>query len=195
MHPSLGMNANQQVLRALDRPALTALDLARRPWIFTLSPALVGLFLVAAACALAEALARRQLAGAPRLDVLRAALEAMVVVVPGALVLATFLRLRVRPRMLLGSVSTGLLLAGVIAVCMMPLVLFLSLVSSEAPSVMIAPAFLVPALSLAIVATAPLRMIDVVDDSAGAWLFGRGFVAALVLVFFIRVHSFLPAIF
>lgn len=189
------MNAHQQVLRALDRPALTAIDLARKPWIFTLSPALVGLFLVATACAIAEMLARGQLAGAPRLDVLRAALEALVVVVPGALVLATFLRLRVRPRMLLGSLSAGLLLAGVVAICMTPLVLFLALVSREAPSVMVAPAFLLPAISMAIVATSPLRMIDVVDDSPGAWAFGRGLVAALVLVFVVRVHWFLPAIF
>src|SRR5688572_9713048 len=45
------------ILRALDRPARSALELSRRSFLFTLAPAILGLALLAVCAALAAALA------------------------------------------------------------------------------------------------------------------------------------------
>src|SRR5256885_1319654 len=65
------------LLRLLDRPARSALELARRPLSATLAPAVLGLFLVAAASALAGCISLAGFRLVPRLDVLRAVFEAL----------------------------------------------------------------------------------------------------------------------
>src|SRR5690348_13019291 len=81
------------LLRSVDRPAREALDMARRPLVATLAPALLGTLLVAATSAAAGFVSPSGLWLAPRLDALRAVFEALLVVVPGTLVFAIYLRL------------------------------------------------------------------------------------------------------
>lgn len=179
------------LLRAVDRPAREALELARRPFSATLAPALLGLFLVAATSAAAGFVSPGGARLAPRLDALRAVFEAMLVVIPGTLVFAIYLRLRLSTRVLLAATSIGLLAAGLVAACIMPLMAFLVLVSKEAPLVLALPAVFVPGIALATLAALPARVITSLDSSRAAWWLSRAFALFLGAVFLLRVHSLL----
>ncbi len=182
------------LLRSVDRPAREALDMARRPLAATLAPALLGIFLVAATSAAAGFVSPDGLQLAPRLDALRAVFEALLVVVPGTLVFAIYLRLRLSTRVLLAATSIGLLAGGLVATCVMPLMAFLVLVSREAPVVLALPALFIPSLALATVAALPVRVITSLDSSRGAWWLSRAFAVFLGAVFLLRVQtSLLPS--
>ncbi|MGZ3459015.1 MAG: hypothetical protein ACXU86_10990, partial [Archangium sp.] len=157
------------LLRSVDRPAREALDLARRPLTATLAPALLGIFLVAATSAAAGFVSPDGLQIAPRLDALRAVFEALLVVIPGTLVFAIYLRLRLSTRVLLAATSIGLLAAGLVATCVMPLMAFLALVSRESPLVLALPSVFVPGIALATMAALPVRVITSLDSSRAAW--------------------------
>jgi hypothetical protein len=178
------------LLRAVDRPAREALDMARRPFAATLAPALLGIFLVAATSATAGFVSPGGLRLAPRLDALRAVFEALLVVVPGTLVFAIYLRLRLTTRVLLAATSIGLLAAGLVATCVMPLMAFLVLVSQDAPLILALPAVFVPGLALATLAALPVRVITSLDSSKAAWWMSRAFAFFLGAVFLLRVHAF-----
>ncbi|WP_152622417.1 hypothetical protein [Archangium violaceum] len=177
------------LLRAVDRPAREALDMARRPLAATLAPALLGIFLVAASSASAGFVSSTGLRFIPKLDALRAVFEALLVVVPGSLVFAIYLRLRLTTRVLLAATSIGLLAAGLVATCVMPLMAFLVLVSRDAPLVLALPAVFVPGLALATLAALPVRVITSLDSSRAAWWMSRAFAFFLGAVFLLRVHS------
>lgn len=177
------------LLRAVDRPAREALDMARRPLVATLAPALLGIFLVAATSAAAGFVSPGGLRLAPRLDALRAVFEAMLVVIPGTLVFAIYLRLRLSTRVLLAATSIGLLAAGLVATCVMPLMAFLVVVSREAPPILALPALFVPGLALATLAALPVRVITALDSSRAAWWLSRAFAVFLGAVFILRVHA------
>lgn len=179
------------LLRAVDRPAREALELARRPFAATLAPALLGIFLVAATSAAAGSVSPGGAWLAPRLDALRAVFEAMLVVIPGTLVFAIYLRLRLSTRVLLAATSIGLLAAGLVATCIMPLMAFLVLVSKEAPFVLALPALFVPGIALATLAALQVRVITSLDSSRAAWWLSRGFALFLGAVFLLRVHTLL----
>jgi hypothetical protein len=181
------------LLRAVDRPAREALDMARRPVAATLAPALLGIFLVAATSATAGFVSPGGLRLAPRLDALRAVFEALLVVVPGTLVFAIYLRLRLTTRVLLAATSIGLLAAGLVATCVMPLMAFLVLVSQDAPLILALPAVFVPGLALATLAALPVRVITSLDSSPAAWWMSRAFAFFLGAVFLLRVHAFFPS--
>ena len=172
------------VLRALDRPARSALELSGRPPWLTLAPALAGLALVALSCAFCEALvpAHSRLLG--RLDVLRAALEALAVVAPSAVVLTTLLGLRAPPRLLIASFALALFTAGVVAACLAPLAAFLAVVSSSAPEVTLVPVLLLPGVTLAVHGAVTVRVLDALDGSPLARGFGRAQAMLLFAVFF-----------
>jgi len=178
------------LLRAVDRPAREALDMARRPVAATLAPALLGIFLVAATSATAGFVSPGGLRLAPRLDALRAVFEALLVVVPGTLVFAIYLRLRLTTRVLLAATSIGLLAAGLVATCVMPLMAFLVLVAQDAPLILALPAVFVPGLALATLAALPVRVITSLDTSKAAWWMSRAFAFFLGAVFLLRVHAF-----
>ncbi|MFP2934214.1 hypothetical protein ACLESO_55660 [Pyxidicoccus sp. 3LG] len=127
------LDLSYSLLRALDRPAREALELARRPLLATVAPALLGLFLVATASTLAGFVSPEGFQLAPRLDGVRAVFESLLVVVPGTLVFASYLRLRVSPRAFLAATSIGLLAAGLMAACVLPLMAFFVLVAHDAP--------------------------------------------------------------
>ncbi len=177
------------LLRAVDRPAREALDMARRPLAATLAPALLGIFLVAASSAASGFVSSTGLRFVPRLDALRAVFEALLVVIPGTLVFSIYLRLRLTTRVLLAATSIGLLAAGLVATCVMPLMAFLVLVSRDAPLVLALPALFVPGLALATLAALPVRVITSLDSSARAWWMSRAFAFFLGAVFLLRVHS------
>ncbi len=177
------------LLRAVHRPAREALDMARRPLAATLAPALLGLFLIAATSASAGFVSPEGLQLAPRLDALRAVFEALLVVIPGTLVFAIYLRLRLTTRVLLAATSIGLLAAGLVATCVMPLMAFLVLVSRDAPFILDLPSVFVPGLALATLAALPLRVITALDTSRAAWWMSRAFAFFLGAVFLLRVHS------
>jgi hypothetical protein len=163
--------------------------MARRPLAATLAPALLGIFLVAATSAAAGFVSPAGLRFAPRLDALRAVFEALLVVVPGTLVFAIYLRLRLSTRVLLAATSIGLLAGGLVATCVMPLMAFLVLVSKEAPIVLALPALFIPSLALATVAALPVRVITSLDSSRAAWWLSRAFAVFLGAVFLLRVHT------
>jgi hypothetical protein len=177
------------LLRAVDRPAREALDLSRRPLAATLAPALLGIFLVAATSAAAGFVSPGGLQLAPRLDALRAVFEALLVVIPGTVVFAIYLRLRLTTRVLLAATSIGLLAAGLVASCVMPLMAFLVLVAKEAPLVLALPSLFVPGLALATLAALPVRAITTLDSSRSAWWLSRAFAFFLGAVFLLRVHT------
>lgn len=179
------------LLRAVDRPAREALELSRRSLAATLSPALLGLFLVAATSATVGFVSPAGLRLAPRLDALRAVFEALIVVIPGTLVFALYLRLRLTPRVLLATNAIGLLAAGLVATCVMPLMAFLALVSREAPLILVLPSVFVPGLSLATLAALHVRVITTIDTSRAAWWLSRAFVFFLGAVFLVRLYAFL----
>ena len=175
------------LMRAVDRPAREALDLARRPWAATLGPTLLGLFLVAASSALVGFISPEGVRLAPHFDTLSALFEALAVVFPGTLVFAIYLRLRISPRVLLASLSIGLLAAGLVAACALPLMAFLALVSREAPHLLALPALFVPGLALTTLMTLPVRVITALDGSRPAWVLSRAFAVCLGAVFFLRI--------
>jgi hypothetical protein len=179
------------LLRALDRPARAAVELARRPLWATAAPALLGVFLVAVASLLAGCLSPSGPRLVPRLDALRAVFEALLVVVPGTTVFAIYLRLRLSTRVLLAATALGLLAAGVVAACVLPLMAFLAVVAFEARTLLFVPALLVPGLALATVAVLPARVITGLDPSDKALWLSRAFVLFLGAVFFLRIHPLL----
>jgi hypothetical protein len=179
------------LLRAVDRPAREALDLARRPLVATLAPALLGLFLVATSSTLVGFVYPSVLPGglrlAPNIDALRALFEALLVVVPGTLVFAIYLRLRTSTRTLLAAISIGLFAAGLVASCVLPLMAFLALIAQNAPLVLALPALFVPGLALATLVALPVRVITALDPSRSAWWLSRAFAVCLGAVFFLRI--------
>ncbi len=178
------------LLRAVDRPAREALDMARRPLSATLAPALLGIFLVAATSAAAGFVSPGGLRLVPRLDALRAVFEALLVVVPGTGVFSIYLRLHLTTRVLLASTSIGLLAAGLVAACVMPLMAFLALVARDAPLILALPSIFVPGLALATLAALPVRVITSLDASRAAWWMSRAFAFFLGAVFLLRVHTY-----
>lgn len=176
-------------LRALDRPAREALELSRRPWLATVAPALLGLFLVAGATALVGFVGYQGLRLVPRLDALRAIIEALLVVVPGITVFTIYLRLRISARAFLAATALGLLAAGLMAVCVLPLMALLTLVSQEVRTVLLVPPLLVPGLALATAAALPVRVITSLDASDKAWWLSRAFAFFLGAVFLVRMHQ------
>jgi hypothetical protein len=177
------------LLRLLDRPARSALELARRPLSATLAPAALGIFLVAAASALAGCISLSGFRLVPRLDVLRAVFEALLVVVPGTTVFAVYLRLRVPPRAFLAATALGLLAAGVVATCVLPLMGFIAVVAVKSRTEVPIPVLFVPGLALATVATLPARVIVSLDSSrASRWL-ARAFIFFLGAVFVLRINA------
>lgn len=177
------------LLRLLDRPARSALELARRPLSATLAPAVLGIFLVAAASALAGCISLTGFRLVPRLDVLRAVFEALLVVVPGTTVFAVYLRLRIPPRAFLAATALGLLAAGVIAACVLPLMGFIAVVAVQSRVEVPMPLLFVPGLALATVATLPARVIVSLDSSKGARWLARAFIFFLGAVFVLRINA------
>jgi hypothetical protein len=185
------LDLTNSLLRAVDRPAREALDMARRPLTATLAPALLGLMLVAATSAASGFVSSTGLRFVPRLDALRAVFEALLVVIPGTVVFAIYLRLRLSTRVLLAATAIGLLAAGLVATCVMPLMAFLVLVAKDAPTILVLPSVFVPGLALATVAALPVRVITALDPSRAAWWLSRAFAFFLGAVFLLRMHTFL----
>jgi len=185
----------QSLFRAVDRPARETLDLSRRPAWETLAPALLGLFLIARASTAAAAITPHGFSLGPNLEALRAIFEALVVVVPGTTVFAAYLRLRLTPRIFLGATALGLLSAGLVATCILPLMAFLVLVSTDAPAVLALPALLVPTLSLITLTLVPFRVLTALDASRRARWLACAFAFFLFAVFALRMNAALYALF
>jgi hypothetical protein len=177
------------LLRLLDRPARSALELARRPLSATLAPAALGIFLVAAASAVAGCISLSGFRLVPRLDVLRAVFEALLVVVPGTTVFAIYLRLRIPARAFLAATALGLLAAGVVATCVLPLMGFIAVVAVKSRTDVPIPLLFVPGLALATVASLPARVIVSLDSSRAARWLSRAFIFFLGAVFVLRINS------
>ena len=111
---------------AVDRPAHAALTLGHRGLLPTAAQALAGLFAVALATAGTQLLLGGGLGGP--VDGLMAFAEVSLLLIPAAL-MAAFLQDRVPLRTLLGTVAVGLLHAGVVALCLLPLVVFVAVVA------------------------------------------------------------------
>lgn len=155
---------------AIDMPAREALRITRRSLTATLAPAMLGAALVAASSLAARVIGpphpRYVSAALERVDLLRAVFEALLVVVPSALVLGSYLRLSIGARAILASFAIGLLHAGVVAAALVPLVAFLGIVSRAQP--MLSPGLLLPPIAVATVAATVARIVRSVDPSARA---------------------------
>jgi hypothetical protein len=182
-------NLIETLLRLLDRPARSALELARRPLSATLAPATLGIFLVAAASALAGCISLSGFRLVPRLDVLRAVFESLLVVIPGTAVFAIYLRLRITARAFLAATALGLLAAGVVAACVLPLMGFISIVAVKSRLEVPIPLLFVPGIALATVAALSARVIVSLDTSSGARWLSRAFIFFLGAVFVLRINS------
>lgn len=190
------LDLSSSLLRALDRPARQALELSRRPVLETVAPALLGLFLIAASSVLAGLSTPEDGRIALRLDPVRAALESLCVVVPGTAVFAIYLRVRISTRAFLAGTAIGLLAAGLMAACVLPLMGFLVLLSSEQDWLIHGlPSLMVPGLALATVAVLPVRVITALDRSRTAFWLSRAFAFFLIAVFLLRVHTFATQLF
>jgi hypothetical protein len=176
------------LLRSLDRPARTALDLAHRPLWATLAPGLLGIFLVAASSALAGCISLDGFRLVPRLDSLRAVFESLLVVVPGTTVFAIYLRLRISARSFLAATALGLLAAGVVATCVLPLMAFIAVVAAESRATTPFPVLFVPGIALATVAVLPARVMTALDSSTAARWLSRAFILFLGAVFVLRMN-------
>ncbi|MDY7231429.1 hypothetical protein [Hyalangium rubrum] len=177
------------LLWSLDRPARAALELSQRPLSATLAPALLGIFLVAAASAAAGCISLSGFKLVPRLDALRAVFEALLVVVPGTTVFAIYLRLRIPARAFLAATALGLFAAGVVAACLLPLMAFLAVVAIETRSTLPLPLLFVPGIALATVGVLASRVMTSLDGSRAAYWLSRAFVFFLVAVFFLRINA------
>jgi hypothetical protein len=177
------------LLRSLDRPARTALELANRPLSATVSPALMGIFLVAASSALAGCISLGGFRLVPRLDSLRAVFESLLVVVPGTTVFAIYLRLRISARAFLAATALGLFAAGVVAACVLPLMAFIAVVAVESRSAMPLPVLFVPGIALATVGFLGARVMTALDSSMAARWLARAFIFFLGAVFILRINA------
>jgi hypothetical protein len=177
------------LLRSLDRPARTALDLANRPLLATIAPALTGIFLVAAASALAGFISLNGFRLVPRLDSLRAFFESLLVVVPGTTVFAIYMRLRISARTFLAATALGLLAAGVVATCVLPLMAFIAVVAAESRMNFPLPVLFVPGIALATVAVLAARVMTALDSSQSARWLARAFIFFLGAVFVLRINT------
>lgn len=170
--------ALEAYLRAIDRPAGEAARLARRPVWVTLAALAAGLGQVA----LALAATRTLLPDAAHGPHLRKLVESLVLIVPGTVVLSTYARLRITPRLVLGACALGALTGGIAALAMVPLCALLVLVARGGPVELIC--MLLPAvmglLSIAVVST---RVVRALDPRPVARYLSLLFAAALVAVF------------
>jgi hypothetical protein len=176
------------LFHAIDRPAAEAMSLSARPLVHTLARAVLGLAAVCAASAVAALLdpAVRASGKPPASDPLYALLEAVLVVLPGTVIFLTYASTRVSPRSMLAASSIGLLIGGVVAGALVPLMAFLALVSRAALSPVVSPAVLVPFAALAAIASTPSRVLSAVDPRPEVRWVGWTFAALLVVVFALR---------
>lgn len=188
----MGIEATMNsVWQAVDRPTREALRMADRPLVATLAPAAMGVALVAASSILASQVPSSKGPLLFRPDVLRAVFEALGGVVPATLVFAIYLRMRLRPRVLLAATAIGLLMGGLVTTCTLPLIAFLSLVWREG----FTPAFLgalLPGLALAAAALVPARIFTALDPSRKARWLARAHVALLMTICALRVAAQFP---
>lgn len=180
----------QTFLDTLDRPAREALRLERRPLWVTAGIALAGAVLIALGSMLSFELDELRFGRGilPRVDLLRALFEALVVVVPSGAILAAYFRVRVTPRAVLAAVAVGLLVAGVVVAATLPLMAYLAVYAQARP--LVSPAAALPIVALAAVATTTARIVRAIDTSSRAHTFARALQAGLAGAFIVRVAGF-----
>lgn len=178
------------LLGLLDRPALSALQLARRAPAATLAPAAVGVGLAVVGAAGADlATAGSSLA----LHGLRALLEALAVVVPTSLISFTYVNLRVPPRAFLAAAALGLATAGVVGLSLLPLLAFAAVAGQGALPFFAQPAVLLPFAFTVAVGAVVLRVVRSVDPRPVGRACSVVFFALLLGAFALRFHPALDA--
>jgi hypothetical protein len=176
------------LLDALDRPAHQAVHLRDRPLWITIATGLAGAILIGLASTAALALDSLHFGERilPRIDVLRALFEALLVVAPSAILLSAYFQIAISPRIVLAAIALGLLIAGIVVASALPLVTYLTLLAAK-PA--IAPGVLLPFVALAAAAATSTRILRAIDPSRRARIFAFGFQVALAMVFFARFQK------
>jgi hypothetical protein len=174
------------VLDALDRPAREAILLQSRPAWVTGGIALAGavLIVLASLCSLALDGLHFGEKILPRADLLRSLFEAILMVVPSAILVSAYFRIALSPRVVLASVALGLLIAGVVVASTLPLMAYLTLFTRAQP--LVAPGAILPILALAASASTSGRVIRSIDPTPRARNFVIVFQALLGLAFLAR---------
>ena len=180
-----------ELLRAaIDRPSYAALALAQRGAGPTLAQAGQGQVAVATASAATQLLLTGQLHA--EFDGLAAFLEVAALLVPVAL-LAAFLQIHVSLRALLGAGAVGLLHAGLLAVCLLPLVAFVAIVADMEGVRAVSPlihgsmiGLAIPAVALMTLLARTCGVLRCLDPSKRAAFFSRCIQAGLLVAFLAR---------
>jgi hypothetical protein len=155
-----------RLFRGIDLPARVSIELSEAPVWTSLALAIAGVGSAGLALAAVSALSLAR-GGPLRLDAMSAAAEALALVAPGAIVLATFARVAVRPRVLVQALALGLATAGLVACALVPFAAYLTLLDRDAAAVR----HLVPglaAVSLLATASVPLRVLRSLDPGVRA---------------------------
>lgn len=177
------------VAGAADRPAREALVLAQRHWAQTLGRATFGAALMAAASLGAALIEQASGYLAPRtghVDGLRAAMEALVIVLPGLLVFSVYLRLHLSPRVVGAAVSLGLLIGGVVATATLPLLAFLTLTVRSPRGPVLVLQLAAPLVALGAAAIIPTRVFTALDRRFRARGLAYAYALALFTAFALR---------
>jgi hypothetical protein len=185
----------RSVFRAIDRPAEEAIRLSQKSFLHTLSPAIAGLALVAIACLGAEwpswvDLMSRH-ASEIHLDGVRIVVGSLAVIAPAFVIMTGYLRLRLTPRAVIAAFAVGSLTAGMAAVSLLPMVVFLLLIAQAVESVTVTMGLLMPAVALGSIVAITARVLRNVDPSERALWSARVLQFVTLLVFLQRTFDVL----
>lgn len=173
--------------RSLDLPARHAVELAQRRFAATFAPLLGGLGLIGLASAVAALIDHGGPSfGVPRLDALRAGLEALVVVGPALVIAALYLGLRLGPRTLMAGLSIAVFTGGLVAISLVPLMAFLGLVERTQEGLEFAMSPMVATVALLAISVVLSRVLTTLDGSRRSLWVARVFIALLFAVFVFR---------
>lgn len=165
------------LLRCLDQPVREALERGARGGFAVVAPGLVGGALVAVACSLAGVTSTGVVVGMP----LGARVLPALLLADGALlVIAMQSRLRTPLGALAASLSIGLLMAGVVAVSVLPLVPFLVAVQGAGTGAETVGTLLMPLVVLGSATVVPRRLLETTEGAST----GRGLGWLLALLTF-----------
>ncbi|MBS2032956.1 MAG: hypothetical protein JST54_34105 [Deltaproteobacteria bacterium] len=176
------------LLRPVDRPAREALELGRAPAMRTAALGAAGIALWSASGLLANGL----LGAWGSFDALGGALESLAVALPALIVFGVYLRLDLGPRALLAAQAVGLWTAGLVCVCVLPLLAFLAVMSHGELWALHLRGVLLPVMGLAVATAVPLRILITVDRSARARWLGRAFVSTVAVAFLFKLLLAFP---
>ncbi|MBI2374087.1 MAG: hypothetical protein HYV07_08815 [Deltaproteobacteria bacterium] len=174
--------STSSVTRVIDLPAREAAKGSNKGLRDSLVYGLCGLGSLSMATTIAGALSR-----VTAVPALSAAAISILVVGPGSVVAASYLRLKVPVQALAAAFGFGVFGGGLVALCFLPLVAFVSMV--DRTGLIGHSVVALPTLFLVTVATYPARVLVAIDPSPRAKAFSVAIGSALFLAFVARLGA------